>query len=179
MWCGVSALNQKESEMNATTAFAKDATIVGVDIAKSVFQLAVANHAWKVIEAHRLTRAQFERWFSNRRVELVVMEACGSAHHWARWLVSLGIAVKLLPPAYVRAYIKRNKTDAADARALLEAVRCAELHPVPVKSLEQQALQGLHRTRSLWMATRTSRINALVASAASSASLSRKAVASA
>ena len=161
MWCGVSALNPKESDMNATTAIANDATIVGVDLAKSVFQLAVANHAWKVIEAHRLTRTQFERWFSNRRVELVVMEACGSAHHWARWLVSLGIAVKLLPPAYVRAYIKRNKTDAADARALLEAVRCAELHPVPVKSLEQQALQGLHRTRSLWMATRTSRINAL------------------
>ena len=73
----------------------------------------------------------------------------------------LGIEVRLLPAAYIRAYVKRNKTDAADACALLEAARCAEIVPVRVKSIEQQALQGLHRTRSLWMATRTSRINAL------------------
>ena len=89
------------------------------------------------------------------------MEACGSAHHWARWLNGLGIEVRLLPPRYVRAYVKRNKTDAADAAALLEAARCADIVPVRVKSIEQQALQSLHRTRSLWMATRTSRINAL------------------
>ena len=61
-----------------------------------------------------------------------------------------GIAVKLLPPAYVRAYLRRNKTDSADAAALLEASRCSDMHPVPVKSVEQQALQGLHRIRSLW-----------------------------
>ena len=113
------------------------------------------------IESHRLTRTQFERWFVNRAVGLVVMEACGSAHHWARWLNGLGIEVRLLPAAYIRAYVKRNKTDAADACALLEAARCAEIVPVRVKSIEQQALQGLHRTRSLWMGTRTSRINAL------------------
>ncbi len=95
------------------------------------------------------------------RSGLVVMEACGSAHHWARWLNGLGIEVRLLPAAYIRAYVKRNKTDAADACALLEAARCAEIVPVRVKSIEQQALQGLHRTRSLWMGTRTSRINAL------------------
>jgi transposase len=106
-------------------------------------------------------RAQFERWFVNRTVGLVVMEACGSAHHWARWLNGPGIEVRLLPAAYLRAYVKRNKTDAADACALLEAARCAEIVPVRVKSIEQQALQGLHRTRSLWMGTRTSRINAL------------------
>ncbi len=134
---------------------------VGVDLAKSVFQLAVANGAWQVLASHRLTRTQFERWFVNRQVDLVVMEACGSAHHWARWLNGLGIEVKLLPAAYVRAYVKRNKTDAADACALLEAARCAEIVPVRIKSIEQQALQGLHRTRSLWMGTRTSRINAL------------------
>ena len=89
------------------------------------------------------------------------MEACGSAHHWGRWLNGLGIEVKLLPAAYIRAYVKRNKTDAADACALLEAARCADIVPVRVKSLEQQALQGLHRIRSRWMATRTSRINTL------------------
>src|SRR3954468_14846802 len=99
MWCGVSALNQGESDMNATTASRKDASVVGVDLAKSVFQLAVANGAWKVNESHRLTRTHFERWFINRRVDLVIMEACGSAHHWGRWLNALGISVKLLPAA--------------------------------------------------------------------------------
>src|ERR1700674_1060625 len=149
----VSTHQRRESDMNATT--------VAVDLAKSVFQLAVADAHWKILETHRLTRSQFEHWFVNREVGLVVMEACGSAHHWARWLNALGIEVKLLPAAYVRAYVKRNKTDAADACALLEAARCAEIVPVKVKSIEQQGLQGLHRTRSLWMGTRTSRINAL------------------
>lgn len=136
-------------------------TTVAVDLAKSVFQLAVADASWKIIETHRLTRGQFERWFHNRDVSLVVMEACGSAHHWARYLSGLGIEVKLLPAKYVRAYVKRNKTDAADAAVLLEALRASDIEPVRIKSVEQQALQGLHRTRSLWMGTRTSRINAL------------------
>jgi transposase len=143
--------------MNATAAL----PVVGIDVAKSVFQLAVADGAWRVIEEHRLTRTQMERWFANRAVGLVVMEACGSAHHWGRWLNALGIEVKLLPALYVRAYVKRNKTDAADACALIEAARCADIVPVKIKSIEQQALQGLHRARSLWMGTRTSRINAL------------------
>lgn len=138
-----------------------NATTVAVDLAKSVFQLAVADDNWRVLESHRLTRSQFERWFLNRNVTLVIMEACGSAHHWGRWFNRQGIEVKLLPAAYVRAYVKRNKTDAADALALLEAARCADIVPVRVKSIEQQALQSLHRTRSLWMSTRTSRINAL------------------
>lgn len=138
-----------------------NATTVAVDLAKSVFQLAVADSHWKIVETHRLTRSQFERWFINREVHLVVMEACGSAHHWARWLKGLGIEVRLLPAAYVRVYVKRNKTDAADAAALLEACRASDIQPVKVKSIEQQALQGLHRIRSLWMGTRTSRINAL------------------
>jgi len=143
--------------MNATAAL----PVVGIDVAKSVFQLAVADGAWRVIEEHRLTRTQMERWFANRAVGLVVMEACGSAHHWGRWLNALGIEVRLLPALYVRAYVKRNKTDAADACALIEAARCADIVPVKIKSIEQQALQGLHRARSLWMGTRTSRINAL------------------
>ena len=137
------------------------ATTVAVDLAKSVFQLAVADASWRVIETHRLTRTQFERWFANREVGLVVMESCGSAHHWARWLNTLGIQARLLPAQHVRAYVKRNKTDAADAAALLEAARASDIRPVRVKSVEQQALQGLHRIRSLWMGTRTSRINAL------------------
>jgi transposase len=156
--CGVGvSINQKESEMNATGL----QLVVGVDISKNVFELAVADGHWRVVERARLTRSQFERWFTNRTVDLVVMEACGSAHHWARWLSGLGIAVRLLPARYVRAYVKRNKTDAADAAALLEAARASDIVPVRIKSIEQQALQSLHRTRSLWMSTRTSRINAL------------------
>lgn len=137
------------------------AVTVAVDLAKSVFQLAVADAQWRVVESHRLTSTQFERWFLNREVGLVVMEACGSAHYWARRLNSMGIDVRLLPAQYVRAYVRRNKTDSADAIAMLEAARSADIRPVRVKSVEQQALQGLHRIRSLWMGTRTSRINAL------------------
>ena len=116
--------------------------IVGLDLAKNVFQLCVADAAWRPRESQRLSRSQFERWFANRAVARVVMEACGSAHHWARWLGGLGIEVTLLPARYVRAYVRRNKTDAADAAALLEAARCAEMHPVRIKSVEQQALQA-------------------------------------
>jgi transposase len=150
---GSTKQSQGESEMNTTT--------VAVDLAKDVFQLAVADADWRVVHTARLSRSQFAAWFQNHAVSRVIMEACGSAHHWARWLTSLGIEVTLLPAAYVRAYVKRNKTDAADAAALLEAARCADITPVQIKSVEQQALQGLHRIRSLWMGTRTSRINAL------------------
>jgi transposase len=138
-----------------------NATTVAVDLAKNVFQLAVADANWKVIEKHRLTRTQFERFFGNRDVRLVVLEACGSAHYWARQIQAMGIEVRLIPPRYVRAYVKRNKTDAADAAALLEAARCADIVPVKIKSIEQQALQCLHRTREQWMRTRTARINCL------------------
>lgn len=90
-----------------------NATTVAVDLTKSVFQIAVAYASWMVIESRRLSRTQFERWFANREVGLVVMEACGSAHHWTRWLNRLGIEVRLLPAAYIRAYVKRNKTSTA------------------------------------------------------------------
>jgi transposase len=137
------------------------ATTVAVDLAKNVFELAVADEHWRVVQRQRLSRTQFERWFANRAVSRVVMEACGSAQHWARWLMGQGIEMQLLPPRYVRPYVKRNKTDTADAAALLEALRCADIVPVRPKSVEQQALQSLHRIRSAWMATRTARINGL------------------
>jgi len=138
-----------------------NATTVAVDLAKSVFELAAADEHWKVVERARLTRGQFDRWFQNRAVRLVVMEACATAHYWARTLGARGIEVRLLPAKYVRAYVKRNKTDAADALGLLEAARGADITPVAVKSIEQQALQALHRLRSGWMSTRTRRINML------------------
>jgi transposase len=138
-----------------------NATTVAVDLAKNVFELAAADERWKVVEKSRLTRGQLERWFQNRSVRLVVMEACATAHYWARTLRARGVEVRLLPAKYVRAYVRRNKTDAADALALLEAARSSDITPVAVKSVEQQALQALHRLRSGWMATRTRRINTL------------------
>jgi transposase len=138
-----------------------NATTVAINLAKNVFELAVTDARGHLVERCRLTRGQFERWFANRQVGLVVMEACGSAHHWGRWLQAKGIAVKLLPARYVRPYVRRGKTDATDCLALLEAARATDLVPVRVKCVEQQALQGLHRIRSGWMAARTARINTL------------------
>ena len=138
-----------------------DRTTIAVDLSKSVFEIAVSERAGHVRERHRLGRSRFVPFFAERQPATVLLEACGSAHHWGRWLTARGIAVKLLPAQYVRAYVKRNKTDAADAAALLEAARAADIKPVAVKSIEQQALQALHRLRSGWMATRTRRINTL------------------
>lgn len=107
-----------------------NASTVAVDLAKNVFQLAVADSAWHVVETQRLTRAQFERRFDNRVVGLVVMEACGSAHHWARRLISRGIAVKLLPPAYVRAY----------ARSVLQVATVAQHRGKTISGLRQWSL---------------------------------------
>ena len=138
-----------------------NATTVAVDLAKSVFQIAEADAQGRIIGSHRLTRGQFERFFANRAAGQIVMEACGSAHHWARSLQAQGLTVRLLPPTRVRPYCARNKTDAADCAALLRANGDPGIREVPVKSIEQQALQALHRTRSQWMACRTQRINAL------------------
>lgn|GEM_PF-2159246 len=85
----------------------------------------------------------------------------GSSHYWARRIASLGHEVHLLPAQYVRAYVKRNKTDEADAAALVEAARCADIRPVPVKTIEQQQIQALHRLRSQWLKTRLRYINLL------------------
>lgn len=134
-------------------------TTIAVDLAKSVFQIAVSKHPGKVSESHRLSRSQFLRFFAERQPALVVLEACGTAHHWARELRGLGHQVRLLPPHEVRSYVHRSKTDRADAAALLEAHRNERIRSVPVKSLEQQTLTGLHRLRSAWMADRTARIN--------------------
>lgn len=134
-------------------------TTIAVDLAKSVFQVAVADREWRVIDRRRLSRAQLLRFFGERQPCLVVMEACGTAHFWGRWLSSLGFTVRLLPPQYVRAFVRRNKTDRSDAEALLEAARSADLAAVPVKSEQQQALLSLHRLRTAWLITRTARIN--------------------
>jgi len=142
---------KEESEMKLTT--------IAVDLAKSVFEIAVSEQPGRVTERHRLSREAFGRFFSNRRKAIVVMEACGSAHHWGRHIEAAGHRVLLLPPHVVRPYVTRNKTDQADAKGLLEAYRNENVQPVPIKSIEQQALCGLHRLRSAWLAARTARIN--------------------
>ena len=134
---------------------------IAVDLAKDVFEVAVAKPSGKIIERKRLTRAQFERFWQTREACAVVMEACGSAHHWARTLIGLGFDVRLLPAHYVRPYRQRNKTDRADCDALLEAARSARIKAVGVKSEAQQAILALHRVREQWKSTRTMRINGM------------------
>jgi transposase len=136
-------------------------TTISVDIAKSVFEVAVSDRPGRVTETHRLTRARFQTFFATRPPATVVMEACGSAHHWGRELQAKGHTVALLSPHAVRPYVLRNKTDRADAKGILEAFRNDAIRPVPVKSVAQQSLTALHRFRSRWLAARTARINTL------------------
>ena len=142
---------QEETEMDATT--------VAVDLAKSVFELAWATETWQISRRERLNRAQFTRRLATTPPCHVVMEACGMAHYWGRVAQQHGHRVTLIPPAYVRPYVRRNKTDRTDTEALLETVRSGQVPTVPVKRIEQQALIGLHRVREQWMSTRTARLN--------------------
>lgn len=136
-------------------------TRIAVDLAKSVFQIAVSNQPGRVARRQRLPRAQFLAFMAQQPAALVIMEACGSAHYWARRIEQLGHRVRLLPPHQVRPYVRRNKTDRTDTDGLLEASRNEDIRPVPVKSVAQQVLTSLHRMRSGWVAERTARINLL------------------
>jgi transposase len=134
-------------------------TTIAVDVAKSVFEIAVSERPGRVMERRRLSRGAFLEFFAKRPPATILMEACGSAHHWGRQLGSLGHQVVLLPPHAVRRYVIGNKTDRADAKGLLEAKRNEQIKPVPLKTVDQQALAVLHRLRSAWLAARTARIN--------------------
>jgi transposase len=134
---------------------------ISVDLAKSVFQVAISNAPGRVESEHRLTRAGLVRFFAGHEPVEVLMEACGTAHYWGRELESLGHRVSLLPATDVSRYRTGNKTDRADTKALLEASRNRAIARVPVKSEEQQAVVALHRLRSGYVSTRTARINAV------------------
>jgi transposase len=136
-------------------------TTIAVDLAKSVFEVAVSQRPGKVSARRRLSRGQFSRFLAEQAPATVVMEACGTAHFWGREAGARGHHVVLLPPHTVRPYVLRNKTDGADAKGLLEALRNDDVRPVPVKSVDQHVLAALHRLRSAWMATRTARLNTL------------------
>ena len=137
------------------------ATTVAVDLATTVFELAQADAHGRILRRQRLNRTGFARFLAETAPTHVVMEACGTAHYWGRVAQPHGHRVTLLPPAYVRPYVRRNKTDRADAEAILEAARSGQIPGVPVKRVEQQALVALHRVREQWMTTRTARINVL------------------
>jgi transposase len=134
---------------------------IGVDLAKSVFEVAVSTTPGRVQERRRLSRAALTSFFAAHPPAEVLLEACGSAHHWGRELQRFGHTVRLLPASDVARYRDGNKTDRADAKALLEAARNERISRVPVKSVEQQAVVALHRLRQGYLQTRTARINAV------------------
>jgi len=134
-------------------------TTIAVDVAKEILEVAVSVRPGQVREQKRLTRTAFMKFCTDQPPATVLLEACGSSHYWGRRLQGLGHRVVLLPPHATRPYVFRNKTDRADTRGLLEAYRNEDIHPVPVKSVPQQALTALHRLRSTWLAARTARLN--------------------
>ena len=136
-------------------------TTIGLDIAKNVFQVHGIGAAEKVIVRKQLRRGQVMAFFEALAPCLIGMEACATSHHWARELTKLGHKVRLMPAKDVRAYVKRNKNDAADAEAICEAVRRPTMRFVRIKSAEQQGQLMLHRARDLLMRQRTQVINAL------------------
>jgi transposase len=136
-----------------------NATTVAIDLAKDVFEMAFADEAGHIVERKRLSRCAFAKSLHNRPTLVVVMEACGSAHYWARRFQAQGHGVRLLPARDVRPYVRRNKTDRADAAGLLEAARCGQIDAVPVKTPRQQGWQALHRVREQLKCQRTATIN--------------------
>lgn len=133
----------------------------GIDLAKSVFQVHGVDASGKVVVQRQLRRAQVLAFFAKQSSALIGMEACGSAHHWARELGKLGHEVKLMPARYVKAYVKRNKNDARDAEACCEAVGRPTMRFVPVKSVERQCARSIHRARDLMVRQRTQISNAI------------------
>ena len=138
-----------------------DITTIGFDLAKTVFQVHGADGEGRVVLRRKLRRGKVLAFFAGLPSCLVGMEACASAHYWARELQALGHKVRLIPPQYVRPFVKTNKNDAADAEAICEAVTRPTMRFTPAKSAEQQSVLMLHRARELLVRQRTMVINAL------------------
>jgi transposase len=134
-------------------------TTVGIDLAKNVFQVHGIDVHGKVLLKKQLRRDQMATFFVNLPPCLIGIEACGSAHHWARKLQSMGHTVRLMAPQFVKPYVKTNKNDAADAEAICEAVGRPNMRFVPIKNVEQQAVLALHRVRQGFVKARTAQAN--------------------
>jgi len=134
-------------------------TTVGIDLAKNVLQVHGINEHGKSALKKQLRREQMAAFFVNLPSCLIGMEACGSAHHWARKLQELGHTVRLMAPLFVKPYVKTNKNDAADAEAICEAVGRPNMRFVPIKNVEQQAVLALHRVRQGFVKARTAQAN--------------------
>jgi transposase len=134
-------------------------TTIGLDLAKRVFQVHAVDAAGVIVVRKAVRRTQVLPFFAKLPPCLVGMEACGTSHHWARELMRLGHRVRLMPPAYVKPYVKRGKNDATDAEAICEAVTRPTMRFVAVKSCEQQAALSIHRARDLLVKQRTQLIN--------------------
>src|SRR5438445_7752323 len=136
-------------------------TTIGLDIAKSVFQVHGVDAGGEVLIRRQLKRRQVLAFFEKLPPCLVGIEACASSHHWSRQLQALGHTVRLMPPPYVKPYVKRQKNDMADAEAICEAVARANMRFVPTKTPEQQSCLTLHRTRHLFIRQQTAVINSI------------------
>ena len=134
-------------------------TTIGLDLAKNVFQVHGVNQRGKPVIQKRLRRGQVLAYFAQLSPCLVGMEACGGAHYWARKLQAQGHTVKLMAPQFVKPYVKANKTDAADAEAICEAVTRPSMRFVPIKNANQQAVLSLHRARQGFVKSRTAQAN--------------------
>ena len=134
-------------------------TTIGLDLAKNVFQVHGVSSTGQVAVRKALRRSQMRRFFEQLDPCLVGIEACGTSHYWAREISKLGHEVRLMPPAYVKPYVKRGKSDAGDAEAICEAVRRPTMRYVAIKSADQQAALALHRTRDLFVKQRTQLVN--------------------
>lgn len=134
-------------------------TTIGLDLAKTVFQIHGVDERGKVAVRKQLKRAEMATYFANLEPCLIGMEACGSAHHWARKLESYGHTVKLMAPQFVKPYVKTNKNDMADAEAICEAVGRPNMRFVALKTVEQQAILSVHRARQGFVKARTAQGN--------------------
>src|SRR5216684_5081925 len=142
-------------------ASVSEVSTIGLDLAKYVFQVHGADASGKVVFRKRLRREKVLEFFAGKPACLVAMEACSSAHYWARELARLGHIVRLIPPVYVKPFVKRQKNDAADAEAICEAAQRPTMRFVAVKSEAKQALAVVFRARDLLVGQRTQLINAL------------------
>jgi len=133
--------------------------VLGIDIAKNTFQLHGVDHAGKVMLKKRLARAKLTAYIANLPICTIVMEACGGANYWARTFMQLGHKVKLISPQFVKPFVKTNKNDANDAQAIVDAASRPTMNFVPIKQVEQQDIQSIHRVRTRTVKNRTALIN--------------------